>query len=106
MTIIVITFIGFTIYRNSNEYIQNGWQESIVEGEGKEKISQIFIDGPIYSNSLQHQNSILNLLNIIAEDSSIKGVVLSVNTPGGDVVAIDNIYNELVKIKEKGGKNW
>lgn len=37
----------------------------------------------------------------LTEDSTIQAVVLLVNSPGGSALASDNIYNALLKLKEK-----
>ena len=45
---------------------------------------------------------ILETLKKIRKDSSIKGVVLRLNTPGGSVTDADLIYHEIKRLKKKG----
>ena len=39
-----------------------------------------------------------------AEDKHVKAIVLDINSPGGTVASVQNIYGELLKAKEKGKK--
>ena len=39
-----------------------------------------------------------------AEDKNVKAIVLDINSPGGTVASVQNIYSELQKAKEKGKK--
>ncbi len=39
-----------------------------------------------------------------AEDKNVKAIVLDINSPGGTVASVQNIYGELQKAKEKGKK--
>lgn len=39
-----------------------------------------------------------------AQDKNVKAIVLDINSPGGTVASVQNIYGELVKAKEQGKK--
>lgn len=39
-----------------------------------------------------------------AEDKNVKAIVLDINSPGGTVASVQNIYSELLRAKEKGKK--
>ena len=39
-----------------------------------------------------------------AEDKNVKAIVLDINSPGGTVASVQNIYGELLKAKEQGKK--
>lgn len=39
-----------------------------------------------------------------AEDKNVKAIVLDINSPGGTVASVQNIYSELLKAKENGKK--
>ena len=39
-----------------------------------------------------------------AEDKNVKAIVLDINSPGGTVASVQNIYDELLKAKEQGKK--
>jgi protease-4 len=43
-------------------------------------------------------------LDIAAEDSHVRAVVLRINSPGGEASASDTIYQEVLRFKEKTGK--
>ncbi len=39
-----------------------------------------------------------------AEDKNVKAIVLDINSPGGTVASVQNIYSEILKAKEQGKK--
>ena len=88
-----------------------GYGEAIIEeGKGTERIAVLTLDGVIQdlgsSSSLfqpagyNHQ-FFMGQLNEVLEDSSVKGVVLKVNSPGGGVVESAEIYDALRLIQEE-----
>ncbi len=78
------------------------WQEEWIEGAGPYKIAQIRIEGQIAAGAFGDQ--IISQLNAALEDDLVKGVVLYIDSPGGDVVTSDNIYRKLLEIKHSGKK--
>lgn len=80
----------------------------IEEGSGKERIAVLSLNGVIQdtggsssflsSDGYNHQ-FFMNQLAEIHEDSSVKGVVLKVNTPGGGVVESADIYDAIREIQ-------
>ncbi len=87
-----------------------GYGERIIEpGSGKDRIAVVTLDGviqdtgnasPFLSVGYNHQ-LFMGQLNDLYEDPSIKGVVLSVNTPGGGVVESSDIYDAIRLIQEE-----
>jgi protease-4 len=82
------------------------WEEEIVEGSGHDKIVQLFVDGviaqePGYFGSFSSGEFISQLHQAMLDDS-VKGVVIRVNSPGGEVVASDEIHNKIKQLQEKG----
>src|SRR5699024_1838197 len=84
---------------------QDGYRQEVVEqGTNKEKIAVLKLDGVIQDTGnvssllggtgYNHQ-FFMKQLNEIYEDRTVKGVVLSVNTPGGGVVESAEIYNAI-----------
>lgn len=85
--------------------------EKILEGDGKQKILLIDLDGVI---SFKEEKDILNfrtgpskvaffreaLLKAEA-DPEISGVILRINSPGGTVAASDAIYHEIMSFRKK-----
>ena len=71
------------------------------------QIAVIDIEGVIYSagnSSLSSSGAvseeICRQLEYVAGDPAIAAVILRVNTPGGEVVAADNIYHEILRLKQ------
>ncbi|MFC7322793.1 signal peptide peptidase SppA [Halobacillus campisalis] len=93
----------------SNE--DEGPQEKVMEeGSSSERIARISVDGTIMSGQggnlfegegYNHE-LFLEQLDTIKEDSTIKGVLLYVNSPGGGVFESAEIHDKLLEIKEEG----
>jgi protease-4 len=88
-------------------------EESVVEeGSGSGKIAIIDIEGMLANAKgggfLQPTENKLSLfvqeLDRAAKDSSVKGVVLRINSPGGTVTCTDTMYTLLKKFKEETHK--
>jgi protease-4 len=102
-TLIVFFIVaGILHVTHGNITTTSDWQEKRVEGTGPYKISQIHVEGQIVSGAFGDQ--IISQLNAALEDDLVKGVVLYIDSPGGDVVTSDNIYRKLVEIKKSGKK--
>jgi len=81
----------------------------LVPSESEEKILLLDISG-IISTTLnpgffEREGDILSQvfyrLQKASEDKTVKGVILRLDTPGGEVTASDILYNEIKKFKEK-----
>ena len=83
----------------------------LLPSKAKEKVLVIDIEGTIGTGG---QNSLFNkegdLLSRVyyrleqaARDKLVRGIILRLDTPGGDVTASDIIYNEVLKFKKKTG---
>ena len=87
------------------DYLRSGGSE------GKTKVAIIVTDGAIVrgsssGNAFGEENSItvassVKLLREVGEDESIKGVILRVDSPGGDAVASDEILREVKLLSKK-----
>ena len=73
------------------------------------KIAVITVDGIISSADEDHSG--MNLSDFISEqlknaehDSDVKAVILKVNSPGGEVLASDDINKAISKFQERSGK--
>ena len=83
-------------------------KEQVLSGTGESKVLVVEISGMISSqddtgllprpNLLAHVKEVLSAAQ---EDSSVKAVVVRINSPGGTVTASDILYHELRKFKEK-----
>lgn len=88
------------LIRGGSEPLSQGWEERVVEGRGGYKIAQIFIEGEI--TSAKGSNDTVQQLKLAMNDPQVKGVVVHVNSPGGDVVASDLIYRRMIQLQESG----
>lgn len=71
----------------------------------KNKVAVIGIYGAIYkkdpSFSYRGSDLVVNLIKKYGEDKDIKAIVLDINSPGGSVGAVQEIYSMIKKIKEQ-----
>lgn len=65
-------------------------------------IAQDNSTGPL--SRQQGAGGIAKRIRTVAEDKNVKAIVLDINSPGGTVASVQNIYGELQKAKEKGKK--
>lgn len=83
----------------------------LIESRAREKILLLDISGVISSTArpgiLQREGDILSQVYIrlkkAAEDNTVKGVILRLDTPGGEVTASDIIYHEILNFKKRTG---
>ncbi len=61
-----------------------------------EKVALVRVTGVIIDST-----EVIRELKEYSKDASVKAIVLRVNSPGGGVAPSQEIYEELVKIKEK-----
>lgn len=79
---------------------------SAVSGEySKNKIALIYADGEIVSSPTETSGIISSTvlcsnLKKLREDSSVKGVVIRINSPGGSALASDMIWNEVKLLRD------
>ncbi|MBW2334183.1 MAG: signal peptide peptidase SppA [Deltaproteobacteria bacterium] len=88
-------------------------EEKVLEGKGQAKILLLDISGIISekkeSKGLKKKKKISLVARIKEElqkaegDSSIAGVIIKINSPGGSVTATDIIYHELMQYKKQAG---
>ena len=91
------------------------YSEQVIEkGEGffAGKIAVIELNGVLSSEAgglffTRSDNSVSALkaqLDLAAEDSNVKGVLLKISSPGGEVTACDNLYHELNRYRASTGR--
>lgn len=89
------------------------FSEEIVEGNDLENKIAIFeVEGTILdtgdqtsilsAGSTYNHQSFLDKLDMAAEDNSIKGVILRVNSPGGGVLESAEVYDKILDVKAAG----
>ena len=85
-------------------------EESVLEdNDSPNKIAVVPVEGVIASELLEHGDYgmveyIRDQLKNAAQDDRVKAVVLKVNSPGGEVLAADEISNALAKFQKESGK--
>ena len=88
------------------------YSEKLVEGSGEDKVVIIDVegiissmrDGMLFGGRTSMCERITQQLRQAAGDSSVKAVILAVNSPGGTVTASDVICNEVRKVQAAGKK--
>ncbi|HEX2183921.1 MAG TPA: signal peptide peptidase SppA, partial [Chloroflexota bacterium] len=84
------------------------FEEFPVEGEGADKIALIEVEGEIVSTEEEalgegaSAEELRAQLRQAARDDAVKAVILRVNSPGGSVVASDEIYRQVVELRRAG----
>jgi protease IV len=119
-SILLLIALGFSLMSNlsnfghlSDRAVQRGQQpmnEIILENNHSEnKIAIVDVDGIITSSPMDRSGrsiveSIQDQLDNAGRDHAVKAVVLKVNSPGGEVLASDEIYNSIKDFQEKRNK--
>lgn len=89
---------------------QSRLEETIIENNDSEnKIAVIPVEGIIasFGSDLSPQNMVRLIgdqLKLAARDESVKAVLLKVDSPGGEVLASDDIYNLIAKFQKEHDK--
>ena len=77
------------------------------DGPTFNKVALIKIEGAVFlddrSRGTVKLQSVKQQLDMTAADSNVKAAVLSINSPGGSVAAVDLLYNEIRRFKESSG---
>lgn len=81
------------------------WQEQQVSGSGTDRVVIIDVTGIIGSEGEfggVSQSQLLSQIRQAGDDPLVKAVVLRVDSPGGGVVASNEIHEELKRLREQG----
>ncbi len=94
-----------TTHHTLGPRLQEAW---IKDNGSRNKIAVIPIEGVITSQSMGHGANMVEVVEEqfkrAAEDKSVKAVILKVNSPGGEVLASDDIYNLIERFQQKHNK--
>ncbi|NOV00343.1 signal peptide peptidase SppA [Paenibacillus planticolens] len=111
MGILLFILIIILVFKASswNEELGSGmsrWDETVVSGNGKNKIVQLNVEGIIaekssFSSSFS-SGAFISQLEQVSQDPNVKAVVIRINSPGGEVVASDEIHLEIERVKQAG----
>lgn len=84
--------------------------EKTVEGEGKDKIVLLRVEGILVDSVSNFDPEAVNIERLASEidqakkDDAVKAVILLVNSPGGSITASDTIYKKINELKQAGKK--
>jgi protease-4 len=72
-------------------------QTTIVSGDSQTKIAVVPVDGLILDNSAAQFDQVLS---DVEKDTTVKALVIEINTPGGSASASDEMYHRLLRFKK------
>ena len=122
IAVIVLGIIGLAALINDSDSSSSGidqenpskLEEEYIIGksqDGQAKIAVIdiqgviaFDDSPIPSDTAADPRSICARIRRAANDKEVKALIVNLNTPGGEVVAADEIYSEIRRFRQQTGK--
>ena len=104
-TTLATTILGVSILLNIILLVSNASsasqgikEETIVDGSSSEQIAVIPIHGVIDDSMAQHFEKMISQAE---KNSSVKAIVLDIDSPGGTVTSSDEIYARILSVKEK-----
>jgi protease-4 len=102
LSLIVLIVIGLgRVFSFSSPALEEKNYSKRLWTSGRHKIAIIHLDGTIMSG----EGFIKKQIEQVIDDTSIKGVVFRVNSPGGLVTASDHIYQQLLKMRKERATN-
>ena len=123
MALIALVLLGVSLTSNLNHVLRGlggssrsthadgrNFEEKILEDNGAAgKIAVLDVTGIITSASFEGNGQnmvtlIKDQLALAANDRAVKGVLLKVDSPGGEVLASDEIYRAISTFQKKSGK--
>lgn len=98
---------GFTAgldAEHTEKILEDGDMEDRIAVISLEGVIQDDGEGSIFASGGYNHKGLLEQLDEAAEDDSVSGIVLRVNTPGGGVVESAEIHDKVVEIQDKRNK--
>lgn len=97
---------GATLFDDKHHQL---YEEIYVQGDtdARNKIAVICLSGIIYDSAMSDEGVVGDIkaqLDQAAEDKHVKAIVLRINSPGGEVVASDAIYQALAEVRDEDHK--
>ncbi|MGN7176447.1 signal peptide peptidase SppA [Cytobacillus sp. SAFR-174] len=113
-----VTAFAFTDLESSvNELFAGGneafLEEVIEEGNAQKKIAVLDVNGVIqdtgdaaslFASPGYNHKAFMDNLDYVKEDSTVKAIVIKVNSPGGGVVESAEIHDKIIEIQEEAKK--
>ncbi|QRG66981.1 signal peptide peptidase SppA [Brevibacillus choshinensis] len=111
LLVLVVFFAGLLVELVSGSYDELAdnpgfsWDENVVSGSGTGKIVQLFVSGVISgeqnSTGMPSMSQLLTeQLRRVEEDANVKALVLRIDSPGGEVVATDELHARISRLKQ------
>ncbi len=103
-------FSGFSSPSSGSAHLGPEFQELVLEdNDAHEKIAVISLEGVISGQAFDPSgynlvDFIEDQLDMCAEDDDVRAVLLRVDSPGGEVLASDEIYRRIQRFQEDTGK--
>jgi protease IV len=69
----------------------------VVPGDSANRVAVVKLDGAIMD---ENKADFLQLIDRVSQDTTIRALVIEINSPGGGVTASDEIYNAVVRLKK------
>ena len=113
--LLALTWIGIVASAGAGFAMTEGamdsmWEENILEDNGaSDDVAVLDVTGlisnlAIDATGMTMVESIKDQLKLAAEAPNVKGVLLKIDSPGGEVLASDDIYRELKEFQDRTGK--
>ncbi|MCS4485344.1 signal peptide peptidase SppA [Staphylococcus americanisciuri] len=108
----VITTLTSSFFSTQISLVEEAPSVIVKEGDAAKQIAEIAVNGEIIDadagglfgvSGYDHQAA-LKQLDTIKKDKTIKGVLLTVDSPGGSTYASDEFYQKLKEVKDSGKK--
>lgn len=97
LLILIIGLFAFAFSAKGSFYQEN----VIIQGPRENKIASIKIQGIIND---QQFKSVYKQLKTARKDPRVKGLIVTVNSPGGTVAASDRIYKNILQYRQETGE--
>ena len=80
--------------------------KSLLSPQSKDTVGWVTIRGPIYASESDKpwekgSEQIARRIEALAETKGVKAIVLDINTPGGSVGAVQEIYSRILRVKKE-----
>src|SRR5579872_5158119 len=85
------------------------WKSALLNSKSRSgRLAVVHIDGLIHVNESASAwgspdaDDIVRQLHELSEDEEVKAILLRINSPGGTVAAVQEIYEEILRCRAKG----
>ena len=99
---------GVIIVRSKNGSTKNEakGQTSLLSGASKDTVGWVTVRGPIYASESSKpwekgSDQLARRIESLAETPGVRAIVLDINTPGGSVGAVQEIYSRILRMKKE-----